>query len=304
MKRILSFLAAGAAVSALALAPLAFAQINPGRSAPATTLLGQPNTWTALQTFNASLQVPVTQNTGIQRGPVGWLIWNDDTNRNLLIGATGQTMNTGGGMTGQNNIGIGATPLGGVTTGASNIAIGGAGTLGPITTGANNVCIGNNCGTLLEPTSNANVLLGTNAGPTVSNTFIQNAVCIGQGCVPASNQVILGNGSTTITNLKGQVNAPSLTIGAGTVISASFRGTVTWAPSILAGSCATNTVSLAGAVAGADCIVTPPSVISTPFILIPVCWVTLNTCNIQACNPTAGTENVTSGTWACRVLNP
>jgi hypothetical protein len=112
--------------------------------------------------------------------------------------------------------------------------------------------------------------------------------------------------TSTGTEVSGGLIADgSLTIGAsGTAISGSFRGTTTWDPiSLGAGNVDSTTITVTGAVAGADCNVTPPSLISTPYAVVPVCWVTTNTCNIQIFSA-VGTNNLPSGTWACRVWNP
>jgi hypothetical protein len=103
-----------------------------------------------------------------------------------------------------------------------------------------------------------------------------------------------------------RLSPSGLTIGAsGTAISASYRGTTSWTPgSISANACVTTTVTVTGAAAGADCVVTMPS--GTPVASVwTSCSVTLNTCNLYQCNAdnvNAHTGDV--GTYACRVFNP
>jgi hypothetical protein len=108
--------------------------------------------------------------------------------------------------------------------------------------------------------------------------------------------------AATLTE-RARVSASGLTIGAsGTAISASFRGTTSWTPgSILSGNNVSTTITVTGAAAGADCVVTPPGNLAlTPL----TCFVTLNTCNLMIGNPYSGSITPSSGTYACRVFNP
>jgi hypothetical protein len=124
-----------------------------------------------------------------------------------------------------------------------------------------------------------------------------------KGCVAVSGQTdtlcVDGNGKVLVSGV-------SLTIlGAGTGISASYRGTTSWTPGVIGtNACVTTTVSLTGAAAGADCTVTPPS--GTPVASVwTSCSVTLNTCNLYQCNAdNVNTHTGDVGTYACRVFNP
>lgn len=99
------------------------------------------------------------------------------------------------------------------------------------------------------------------------------------------------------------ISNSGLTIGAsGTAISASFRGTVSWTPGSLVGVCATNTITLTGAAAGADCVVTAPGALGQDTILS--CRVTADTCNLNVCVVATFTQTPPAGTYACRVFNP
>jgi hypothetical protein len=110
-----------------------------------------------------------------------------------------------------------------------------------------------------------------------------------------------GTGGTTRLTL----NSSGVTIGSGgTPISKSLRNTTTWDPvSLAAGNFDSTTISVPGAAAGADCTVTPPSLIATPYAVVPLCYVTADTCNVLLFSA-VGTNNLPSGTWACRVFNP
>jgi hypothetical protein len=114
-----------------------------------------------------------------------------------------------------------------------------------------------------------------------------------------------GTGGTAATLTERLKVSPSgVTIGAGTAISASYYATTTWDPaSIGAGTCTSTTISMTGVAAGAPCVLSIPSEISTPYLVTPVCYATANTCNIQICS-FSGTQNMTSQTWGCRVFNP
>jgi hypothetical protein len=111
---------------------------------------------------------------------------------------------------------------------------------------------------------------------------------------------VFGQSNTLCVDGNGKV-----IIGGGTGISASYRGTTSWTPgSITANACATTTISLTGAAAGADCTVTPPSGVPVASVWTS-CSVTLNTCNLYQCNAdNVNAHTGDSGTYACRVFNP
>jgi len=115
-----------------------------------------------------------------------------------------------------------------------------------------------------------------------------------------------GTGGTAATGTERvRFGLAGLTVGAsGTPISASYRGTTTWNPGTIGNnSCATTTISLTGAAAGADCNFTPPDFGGAGGDFTTVhCWVTANTCNLRMCTVTSTTPG--SATWACRVNNP
>lgn len=112
--------------------------------------------------------------------------------------------------------------------------------------------------------------------------------------------VVASSGNTAVAGTLAVTGAA--TLGAtGTAVSASFRGTTSWTPgSINTLSIGQTTITLTGAAAGADCHVAGPGV----QLLAPICWVTLNTCNIAIGNPSAGSITALAGTYTCRVWNP
>jgi len=96
-------------------------------------------------------------------------------------------------------------------------------------------------------------------------------------------------------------------IGAsGTAISASFRGTMSITPgTVIAAQCVSQTLTLTGATAGSDCLLTAPDAGGTSSdFLIPRCFVTTDTCNMRLCNSSTGSVvDNTARTYACRVFN-
>lgn len=116
-------------------------------------------------------------------------------------------------------------------------------------------------------------------------------------------------GALAAGSITGTVNANGgVTIGSGgTAISASFRGTAFWQPcggGCSAGQNVYQPITLTGAVAGADCVVTTPTTYATTAGLIITCAVSANTCTIQVKNITGGFVATSSETYACRVFNP
>jgi hypothetical protein len=144
----------------------------------------------------------------------------------------------------------------------------------------------------------------TGASDGVGFYYVPNATAANsKACLAISGQTdtlcVDGNGKVLVSGV-------SLTIGStGTAITASYRGTTSWTPgSITQNQCVTTTISLTGAAAGADCMVTPPS--GTPVASVwYACSVTLNTCNLYDCNADqASAHTGPIGTYACRVFNP
>lgn len=99
----------------------------------------------------------------------------------------------------------------------------------------------------------------------------------------------------------------TLSIGGGTAISASYRGTVSWTPgSIAAGAALGNTFTVTGAAVGGECAVSIPAW-ATPINGVTFsCYVAAaNSCTIEASNCGACAANTPpAGTYGCRVFNP
>jgi len=88
----------------------------------------------------------------------------------------------------------------------------------------------------------------------------------------------------------------------GTITTA-LRGTTSWTPgSIPTGTCASTTITITGASAGADCIVSSGTPALGGTNIVQWCAITANTCTIQLCNAGNTTQTGTPGTYACRVL--
>lgn len=94
------------------------------------------------------------------------------------------------------------------------------------------------------------------------------------------------------------------TIGStGTAISASFRGTVSWTPGSLGpGICTSTSLTITGAVGATECQYGIPG--APVDALVPMCWITTNTCTLKWCYTGAASATPPSGTYACRAMNP
>jgi hypothetical protein len=133
---------------------------------------------------------------------------------------------------------------------------------------------------------------------------------------PVSGTTLTSSGlatlaSATVTGVSTHTGATALnggvTIGAsGTAISKSVRGTATWNPGTVAanGGTATTSITVTGAVTGADCIagVTSPA----PLSGYPVqCIITAaDTCGVMIVNQATAGVTFGSATFYCRVFNP
>lgn len=118
--------------------------------------------------------------------------------QNVAIGRQALRLCTAGGY----NMGIGAGALGALTSGSSNAGIGTA-ALGSLASSDNNVGIGDSCGlTIVAGTQNT--LIGALADATGD---FSNVIGIGYDVkVDASNKTVIGNTSTTVTELRGDLS--------------------------------------------------------------------------------------------------
>lgn len=121
-----------------------------------------------------------------------------------------------------------------------------------------------------------------------------------------SVELRINNQPQVVMNGVSVTSTVPFTIGAsGTAIAQSNRGTVVWNPGTIgSGGVATNTITVNGAVTGADCIadVLSPAPLSGAKVQ---CIVTAaNTCGIAIWNPSAGGLPLGSATFYCRTFNP
>jgi hypothetical protein len=199
---------------------------------------------------------------------------------------------------------IGANDLG--------LSMGGSKTHEWITTGetvTGTLAVSGNVGVGAAPTERLSVFPSSDVDATLMAGFRQSGGGLVFGVYDESGgSTTAGAGSAVLKvgNTSGGgsiITTGAVTIGAsGTAISASYRGTTTWNPASTTNGQATTTITVTGAAAGADCVVTPPSTITTPFAIVPFCVVTLNTCTVGFWS--IGTNDLPSDTWACRVFNP
>jgi len=147
-------------------------------------------------------------------------------NDNVAVGVSALNVMTTGA---NNNVGVGDQAGFAITAGSNNTAIG-MQSMYAVTTGSGNVSLGYQAGTAgtTPPTTGSNnIFIGMQSG---SNANVSNSIAIGQNAITtASNQVVLGNASTTATYLKGAVVVPALLDGTSHVI---ISGT---APTIASG---------------------------------------------------------------------
>ncbi len=141
-----------------------------------------------------------------------------DGTGNTLVGVdSGTTMTTGDSnvglgedtlklaTTGSQNMAIGSFALGKIVSGDFNTAVGYASLLNIVVAAADNTAIGHEAGRTLT-TGIQNTFIGSGAGHTGQTVGVDNSIGIGFDVVTtASNQVIIGNTSTTETLLRGDV---------------------------------------------------------------------------------------------------
>jgi hypothetical protein len=126
-------------------------------------------------------------------------------------------------QTGINNVGMGTTVAGDLTTGSYNTCLGdnfsgGGQACSGITTGSNNVMIGAGAtGALISVNgaSNNNTYIGTDAGVAGSANQITDSICLGYKCVvTSSNTAVIGHIGTVDSVI---VSMSTMTVSSGTV---------------------------------------------------------------------------------------
>lgn len=96
-------------------------------------------------------------------------------------------------------------------------------------------------------------------------------------------------------------NAKTIIGSGGTGISASFEGSASCTPGLIAsGGGVSCPITVTGAVAGSECAFAPGGVLGN---VTSYCIVTANTCTITLGNPSTGNITPSSGTYRCRVFN-
>ena len=147
------------------------------------------------------VQTGAAHTAGVRNVVIGHTAGEDITTatNNMLLGArAGKGISTGG-----FHVLVGTFAGQSITTGTACVGIGYAALLS--TTGSANTCIGQNGGRSVTSGSN-NTFIGNNAGHTGQTGNVSNSTGIGNGVVTtATNQVVIGNSSVTLTNLKGNV---------------------------------------------------------------------------------------------------
>lgn len=124
----------------------------------------------------------------------------------------------------------------------------------------------------------------------------------------ASSGAVNVAGTLTSTGAFTASSTAALTGGAsigasGTAISASFRNTISWTPGSLGpGICTSTSLTITGAVGATECQYGIPG--APVDGLVPMCWVTTNTCTLKWCYTGATSATPPSGTYACRAMNP
>lgn len=125
------------------------------------------------------------------------------------------------------------------------------------------------------------------------------------GDAGAGGLALDSTGTFALVGTTATITVPAVTIGSGgTKIGGSYRGTVTTdLASIPANSCADQSITVAGAVIGAECTVGMPA--TTPGGLSWGCHVTAaDTASLHVCNVTVGAIDPASATYSARVWNP
>jgi len=131
----------------------------------------------------------------------GSLNGNTEGSKNTASGVDSLRANT----IGNNNTAYGVNSLFANITGSQNVAFG-VGSLNAASAGSNNVGIGYRA--LFTNTGSNNTAIGTNAS--TLNTTDSNCIVIGNGVVGlGSNTTVIGNATTTVTGLRGNIRLVS-----------------------------------------------------------------------------------------------
>ena len=160
-------------------------------------------------------------------------------------------------------------------------------------------------------------------GGTLGVTGAATLAGVSAGAVSAASAAISGaasvgttlavTGATTLTGgvagnlaVSGTTTATGgLAVGsAGTTMTGSYRGSVTQSLNVLATNCASLTISVPGAIVGADCIVSATSSLNIPGLNNGLCSISsAGSCQLTFCNRLGVDTLVPTSTFYCRAFN-